>query len=223
MSRRAALVAGAVAALVVVGVLVVPFATRSRVLPASVPQPSPLLRTAVVVLPAQQSACVRRAAMDQHSEQLALRISTRGRRPVPLSLSISGPGYRAAATLPASYRDNDVVAMPLAPPDGPSRVTICLRNDGRSPVDLYATDEARTKTRVVTTVGGRRTRANPVLTFSEREPASLATRMETSAHRVATFRPGGPWLVWLAVALTVVAVPAALVAALATSGEGRRR
>jgi hypothetical protein len=125
--------------------------------------------------------------------------------------------------LSPTYRDNDVAAIPVQPPGRPSRVTICLRNAGGSPVDLYGSDEPRTKTRAVTTVGGRRARANPALTFSEREPATLAGRLSATADRVATFRPGGPWLVWLAVALTVIAVPAALVAALTSSGDDRRR
>jgi hypothetical protein len=77
---------------------------------------------------------------------------------------------------------------------------------------LYGASD-RTKTGAATRVRGRRQKANLQLAFYERRPATLAERWPQIAERMATFRPVGPWMVWLLGLLVVAGVPAAVAVA----------
>lgn len=213
MARRVALGASLAGALLVLVLVVLPFLREPRVLPASIPQPRPLLATSIVPLEGGQRACLRRVAIDDRSEVASIRVGTRRRPGVPLSLSVLGDGYRAGARHPPSYRDNDTVTFAIEPPATPRRVVICVGNEGRRPVDLYAAED-RTRTRAETLVDGRRAGPNFEIAFAERRTSSFASRFATTAHRLSTFRPGGPWLPWALAFLMIAGVPLALAVAL---------
>ena len=213
MGRAAALLAAVAGAVLVTVLLALPFGTKDRVLPAAIPQPTPLFSTPVVSVPGGKAACMRPATVDEHSEVANIKVGTRRRPAVPIRFTIRGDGYRATAGVPATYADNDTVPIPVEPPAEPERVRICVANEGERVIDLYAADD-RTRTRAETFVGGRRVAPNFDLWFTEREPASFADRAGTIAERIATFRPGGPWLPWLIGILVLAAVPLALVVAI---------
>src|SRR3954452_14649880 len=101
--------------LVVVAALVASWLLRDREFTASVPQPRPTARTAVVHVAPGGRACLDGATILRRSRVTRVRVGTLGRPGAPLTVTVSAPGYRAVARVPAgSYRDNDVVSAPIA-------------------------------------------------------------------------------------------------------------
>ena len=217
MRKWVALGAGAVGAAVVGLAIVYPFLRDARPFPATNPQPQPLFETSLIPLKAGQEACMSGGVIDEHSEVAYTRIGTRGKPPQPLLLSLSAPGYAWQARHPASYRDSDLVTFPVEPPEEPKRVAICLRNEGSRVIDLYAAAD-RTRTRNDTFVDEEHVAPNFVIWFTEQFQHSFAGRSPTIAQRIATFRPGGPWVPWTLIILFLAGVPLALVLALGRAG-----
>lgn len=215
MRRRALVVTGAVAA-VLVAVLAGPFLAGDRVLPAAVPQPPPLYGTALVPLEPGARACIRDATVDEHSELAQIKVGTRGRAAVPLSVTMTARGFRRELRRPADYRDNEVLALPLRPPAEPLAAIVCVRNEGARAVDLYGAAD-RSHTRSQTYVEGRLVPANFELSFRERAPASFLDRAGTIAERVATWRPGGGWVPLVVAVLVLIGVPVGLTVAIAAA------
>jgi hypothetical protein len=218
-ARTTLAVAVAGLALVVL-VLAVPFATEERALPAAIPQPAPLSPPELVAIPPGGEACLRGVTVDPRSELAEVRVATYGQPAIPFRLRLRGEGgWRTAARAPRGYADNATLRLPVDPPPAPVRATACVRNEGESPLALYGAAD-RTRTAVVTTVDGAPQPATAQLAFYERAPATLAERAPEIAERVATFRPVGPWLVWVLGGLVLVGVPVLLVVALARAARG---
>ena len=213
MARSIALGAGLLGAAAVGLLVVLPYLREPRLLPAANPQPPPLFETVVVPVEPAQEACLRNAVMDERSEVAYLRVGTRKGPAQPMRLTITGDGYRASARHPPIYADSDVLTFPVDPPEGPKEVEVCARNEGRRPVDLYAAAD-RTRTKADTFVDDQHVAPNFMLFFTERFEHSFARRSPTMAQRIATFRPGGPWLPWVLIVALLAGVPLALVGAL---------
>ncbi len=216
MARRLALVTGLIGLLLLAVLLLVPFAGKERLFFGTVPQPDPVSAVTLVPLRGGQEACFDEAVIDPRSEVAQFRVGTYGRPSQPLELTISGDGYRAAATVAAAdYDDNELQEIPLTPPREATEVSICIANAGSARVALYGTAD-RAKTRSQTKVDGRRSPANPLLRFVEAKPATLTDRLGTIADRVEVFRPPfiAAWMLWTLLALVVVGVPVAIVVAL---------
>ena len=213
MARWIALAAGLLGALVVGLTLILPFLREGRVLPAAIPQPSPLFGTALVSLEPGTEACMRNVVIDDRSEVAVLKVGTRRKPGQPLSFRIVAGDYVVERRHPPSYQDNDVVTFTAKPPGTPRRAEICVGNEGRAPVDLYAADD-RTRTRGETYVDGKRVFPNFMIFFTERFEIGFGRRFETIAHRLATFRPGGAWIPWALVIALLAGVPLALAVAL---------
>lgn len=214
--RRAALLAGLIGLVLIAVLLLVPFATKDRLLFGTFPQPQPVTEVALVELDGGQRACLDEAVVDEHSEVAQFRVGTYGRPSQPLRLTLTGAGYRDAVGIRAAdYADNDLLAVPVDAPDRATEVEICLANDGRRRVALYASAD-RTKTRSTTRMDGRAQDANFSIWFTEAAPASLADRAGTILERMEAFRPGfiSTWMLWTLLALVVVGMPVALVLAL---------
>jgi hypothetical protein len=208
----AVLVVGA-GVLVAVVVLAIAFLGKDRRFHASVPQPTPLESTAVVPVPAGESACLDGITVWPTSEVAEFRIGTRGKPPVPIGVTLSGPGgYRSTAHIPATWKDNDLLSARLDPPSRTLAGRFCLRNEGRRPVDVYAADD-RTQTLFATYVGAKRADANIDLAFFEAEPGTVANHAGSILDHMSVFRPGfiGPWLLWPLAVLVVLGVPCAFV------------
>ena len=201
----------ALAVIVLFAALVaVPFATKERDYPASIPQPSPLDFTSLVRLPPGAEACLGDAVVEEHSEQVRFRVGTLRRPGTPLTVTIDGEGYSQRMRIPGGYPDNLLHAVPIAPPARATPVRICIANEGARRVDLYgAADDTRGRSR--TEVDGRLVAANVVIGFWEREPRSIVERVPATAERIPVFRAAvvGEWLVWLLIPLFVIGVPVA--------------
>ena len=217
--RRAGLIAALAGLAAVVAGAVVwwsPWLTRERDYPASIPQPSPLYSTPVIQLRHGQQTCFGPAVMDTRSEQARFRVGTFFRSGQPLTMSISGPGYRVVRHVPGTYADNDLLSVTVPAPRADFAARVCLRNDGRRRVAIYAADD-RTKAPYETRVDGRIVTANPQFAFFERRPASIEDRLPTIVRRMEVFRPGfmGPWLFWPLFVLMAAGVPLLALGALA--------
>lgn len=221
MPRAAALAAGVVGAVLVTALLTVPFLQKERRLPAVIIQPSPLFATALIPLKPDTTACIRGAAIDSHSEVALFQVGTRQKPGVPLEFTVSGEGYRQRVRRSGDYEDNEIVSVQIRPPERPTSVSICLRNRGDRRVDLYGTGDTSAAP-VVADVDGARVQ-NFNMSFFEADDATLLQRKRATAERTARFRPVGPNVVLLLALLVVVAVPAALVAAMALAARDRER
>lgn len=178
---------------------------------ATTPQPKPLYTATTVPLDPGQRSCLDRAVVDQYSEQARLLVFLDGQPAVPLELSLSGRGYRAAARVPATYADSSPVQVAVRPPARPLEVTICVRNAGARKIELFASND-RTKSRSQNRVDGRPVGANFDVVFTERAPVSIAKRLPASLQRASAFRLFGvsPVLLWPLLILFAVGVPLAV-------------
>jgi hypothetical protein len=214
-ARGVALASFAVALLLFALLGVVPFVTKKRDQPASVPNPPPLSVVSLDVVRPGSTLCMAGVAVDPHGQVARMRIGTFGKPGPRLQLSLSGPGYRSRASEAGGYADNLLHSFTIAPPRKPQLAHVCLANRGRSKIALYAAaDSARSRAAV--TIDGRSVTATPTLGFYEARPVSIADRMSLSVDRIATFR--GPfshvWMIWLLLALFAIGVPLGIGAAL---------
>ncbi len=214
--RRAAAIVAAVAIVAGLAAIGPRYLTRGRDYVAVTPQPPPLVPPASISVPGHDAACMDLVALDSHSEQARLSAHTAGKRAMPLELTLTGPGYRAQGRIPATYADGQTIAVDVRPPPRSLIATACVRNLGGKLVSLAAVID-RSKTRSRVNVNGVPTPAGFVLTFYERKPTSILSRLGVSLRRMDVLRPGVvvPATLWVLLALFVVGVPAIAVWAFA--------
>jgi hypothetical protein len=207
-ARLAALAGGAVIAIAAIGVGL-GFLARERDYPATIPQPSPLLRTALVAVAPGARACWGPVVVDTHGARALIKVGTNGKPDAPLTLTLTAPGWSVRRTIAPTYANNAVIAVDVPSPAHDVAATACVANTGRDPVVLYAADD-RTKAPYDTRVGRREVRAVPQLAFFERNRHSIAARLPLTFERMRAFRWGvlGPWLFWPLALLFVAGVPA---------------
>ena len=214
--RRAAVIVAVVAIVAGLAVAAPGYLTRKRDYVAVTPQAPSVNDPLVVGLPGQGRACMDRVALDTHSEQARLQVSTPGRRAMPLQLTVTGPGYRTQGRVPARYGDGQWVEVAVTPPRRSLVATVCVRNLGPDPIDLAEVgDRARSRSNV--TINGISSPAGIVLTFYERRPTSILSRLPVSLQRMDVLRPGvvAPATLWPLLVLFVAGVPAVAVWAFA--------
>ena len=211
--RRAALVSALV--VLALGALLAgrPFLLVDHDRLTTTPQPQPLVAIALIPLRGDQQACLNQAVIDERSQELRFRVGTFGLRPPPLLVTIRGAGYRERERVPAGgYVDSETLAVPVAQPASPRLVTICIRNEGRHKIVLYAAAD-RTRSRSITRVDGTSVRPNVVIAFAERRGQSMLEHLPVILHRLTAFRPVGEWLLWPLAILFALGVPAGMLAA----------
>jgi hypothetical protein len=215
--RRLALVIG-LAALVAAGVVWgIPFLSDERDYVAVTPQPDPLVEVSLIPLRGGQVACMDDAVLDTRSEEARFRVGTNFGPPVPLDLTITGGGYTERLEVPATYRDSEVIRVPIEPPARETAVSICIRNRGDRRVALYGAAD-RTNSRSQVRVDGRPVTPDFGIVFYEREPASIADRLPTAIQRATVFRgPLSADLLWVVLVLFVVGTPLGVLLALVWS------
>jgi hypothetical protein len=215
----------AVAAVLLFGAAVwlVPWATRPRDMPASVPSPRALDAIGYVTVAPGSEACGGAVAMEQHSEVALITVYTRRRLGPPLELSVTGAGYRETARLAGGYADGLEHGLVLRPPSDDVLVRACVRNRGRAPALLAASPD-RARSRSLAVVDGRRTDRSFWLAFYERDHPSVLDRVPATLERMSTFRPAvvGPWLLWPLLLLVVFGIPAGAIYAWRHALAGER-
>jgi hypothetical protein len=194
------LVLGLVLLVAAAAIWAVPFVTREQEFTAATPQPDPLFVTATLPLPGGEQACMEGAVVDPLSEVARLRVAAGS--PMPLELTVGDGVY----TIPPTYRVGQPLHVRIEPPREATETTICVRNQGRRAIELAASDD-RTNARRPVEVGGAPYTQNFVITFSEREPRSIADGLPTSLDRASAFRPVSAAVLWPLLALFVLGVP----------------
>lgn len=203
-----------VAGVVVVGAaiaLTVTWLLRDRSFVASVPQPPALEQIALVTVPARQQACLGGITIPADADLARMQAGTMGKPPTPLTVVASGAGgYRAVTRVPPTWADNGEVYVPLRPPAHAVAGRLCVRNDGRHDIALYAAAD-RAQTVAFTTVHGKVVTGNFDLAFFESRPSSIADHVARIASDLSVFRPiGGTGLMIVLGLLVVLAIPGLL-------------
>lgn len=220
-SLLTALGAGAVL-IVLLLALILPPLQQSRRIATEVPQPPPLTSVALVEIPGGQQACMDEIGLLPGRQVAEMRIGTYGRAPSPLLFALTASGYSETVSVPPRYVDNGLLDVAF---DGPAKVlegTVCVTNQGRTPVALYAAAE-RSESRSTTTVDGRLWPANFDLAFYVAKPRSLLADAATIMRRLRLFHAHvGLGLLWALAILFAIGVPLAAVAALTSAGTTRR-
>lgn len=198
-------------ALVLVGWVayeVVPWLTKERDFPSTIPQSPGLSSLATVELGKGETLCMRDVAMEPHARQARFRTASFFRKGPALEFRISGPGYRVVRRIAGGYPDNFSHVVAIDPPPREMLVTVCFRNTGRRKMALYgANDTARSRVQV--TLNGITQPVAPQLAFYEATPVSIADRLSSVVRRIAAFHGflGQTWLVWLLGALVLAGTP----------------
>src|SRR5437763_3362531 len=218
MRRRASLPVVVFVVAVVAGTIAmaIPFVTRNRDFPASIPSPAPLFNTDVLNVAPGASTCFDKAVPEQHSREARFRTTSFGATAgPPLRLTLSGPGYMHSYAVAGGYPKVGEQRVAIEPPSRPTPLRVCIANRRTRPVGLFASND-RTRSRSLATVGGRPTGVSVVFGFWETGVVDVRRRLPDMAERLTIFRPayGGRWFVWLLAALLVVGIPAALLVAL---------
>ena len=197
------------------GFVAVPFLTKKHDIPAEVPSPPPLYVTSLDVMQPHQRLCMTDVAISAESQEMRFRVGTYFKPGPPLAVTVRSPGYSAGVRVPAGYADNATLAVPVPRPPSSRLVTVCIRNDGRRKIALYAAED-RAQSRVNVFRDGERLPATPSLSFNEHQAHSIAQRAGVTAGRIAVFRGllDHTWIVWLLVFLTLIVVPVLIAAGL---------
>ncbi len=220
--ERALTVVGAVVLLVILLVtLILPYLDQHRRIATEVPQPAPLFATSLVELLHSQRGCADEIGLLPGRQVAEMRIGTFGKPASPLLVTLIAPGYREAVSVAPSYVDNSLLEIPFSGPAKALDGSVCVTNEGRHPVALYASAD-RTKSRSTTTVAGRLWPSNFDLSFYAAHEESLLDQAGTIMRRLRLFHAHvGLGLLWLLAVLFVIGVPLASVAAV-VAATGRR-
>jgi hypothetical protein len=218
MRSPSAIAAGvfAGALLVFTIVLAIPFLTKKRDYPAAITSPPALTEVALDDVAPGRRLCMTQITADPHSQVARFVVGTYGKPGPPLTLDLTGPGYRSSAKIAGGYPDNQVQQVRVPPPARALLVRACIRNNGATKIALYSADDGHATSRAAVTVGANRLVATPAFGFWEAAPQSIAARAPLTAHRIAVFRGplGYTWVVWLVLALALVGLTAGLAAVL---------
>jgi hypothetical protein len=226
--RRWALI-GAVVVFVLGALLVVrPFVSEQRPMPSEIPSPASLVETSSVPLDPGHPACFDDVVAERHSEFVQFRVSAPNGPAPQLTVTIKGPGYAASAVIPPGLQDTQTAQAPIPAPPADVPVRVCISNDGKTPIALFASTD-RTRSRSATVIDGKTVYASVWFAFYEPQWRAISERVPLTIDRMSVFRPGyaAPWVLWIIAVLFLVGVPIgvvwALVRALRDDGAGDLR
>jgi hypothetical protein len=198
-----------------------PFLARDRDVATSTPSPGPYYSRLDVPLRPGSQACVARVPLDTATGRVRFRVA--GRRPglARVAIEAAAPGYRQRRALTVRL-PRDMTPAPalaaIAPPPSDRLGTVCLRNQGDSPLGVYGTNEAPSIGLSQTSVDGRSLGAThgAELALFEARRASVLGRLGTLASRAADLTGGlaPAWLVWPLAVLLVAGAPLAVLGGL---------
>lgn len=213
--RRWAII-GAVVVFVLGAVFVArPFVATQRDMPAEIPSPASLVSTSSVPLAPGKPVCFDNAVAERHSELVRFRVSSPAGPAPQMTVTVDGPGYDAKAVIPAGLLDTQTAQAPIPAPPTDVPVRVCIRNDGTTPVGLFASND-RTRSRSLATIDGKNTGQSVWFAFYEPRWRAISERVPLTIDRMTVFRPSWvhPWLLWIIAVLFLAGVPIAVVWAL---------
>jgi len=203
-----------------------PYVELRRLPLTSSPGLQPLFGRADVTLNARRRLCIAPVALDTDTDLAQFEV-TSPKRPQPLLVRATGPGYRSSAIVRDYPADTlTPVFGTLTPPRRDIVGTVCITNRGRAAIALLGTNEPRSLTTPNPTVGGRTlTNQDVTLDLYSSHPQSIASRLGTILHRASAFTGdlAPVWLLWPIAVLVMIGIPAAIVAGFAASLREERR
>jgi hypothetical protein len=213
--RRWAII-GAVVVFVLGAVFVVrPFLAKQRDMPAEIVSPASLVSTSSVPLDPGHPVCFENAVAERHSEFVRFRVSSPEGPAPQMTVTVKGGGYSASAVIPAGLLDTQTAQAPIPAPGVDAPVTVCIRNDGKTPTGLFASND-RTRSRSVAVIDGKSTNQSVWFGFYEPRWRAISERVPLTIDRMTVFRPSWvhSWLLWILFVLFVAGIPIAAVWAL---------
>jgi hypothetical protein len=218
MRKPVALTLYAIALALFAALVLVPFLTEKRDIPAEEPSPPPLTSTDRVIVPGGGRLCMTDLAISKESRRLSFKVGTYSRPGPALAVKVKASGYSSAAEVPAGFADNSVLDVPIAAPPSGRLATVCIRNRGARKIAFYAASD-QAHSRVKPFVDDKFQTATPTLSFAEAHKVSIAQRAGVIAGRIAVFRGflDQAWIVWLLAVAMLVGVPLLVAAGLAAS------
>ena len=192
--NRASVIAVVVATLLGALVVFVPH-LRSRLVSDGTPVPQPLITLMLYPVPAHAEACMDQVAVEPGAQSALVDIRTTHFGP-PLRLTVQGESYSQTFRLPKGSISGPIV-FPFQGPRKSQLTTACIRNLGKTDVQLVGTNEPRTLSRPRMSIGGVATDGEFSLAFRSANGESTFKLAGTIADRIAAFKPAfaQPWLV----------------------------
>jgi hypothetical protein len=176
----------------------------------SSPGLSALFSREVVLLDANESACLAPVTFYADTGQARVRVQVPRRRAPRLDLEMRAPGYRERITVPPiEPRAEGEVRVEFPQPGREVTGEFCFHNRGPTPINLIGTNEGRSLTPVELTVDGRpKENASLELALLRAGGHSLASRRSEIVDRASAFTAGlvPGWLLW-PIGLLLVGLP----------------
>ncbi len=212
MCRAAVL--GAVVVFVLGALFVVrPFMAAQRDQPAEIPSPASLVSTDVVPVAPGHPVCFDHAVAERHSEWIRFKVASPAGPAPALAVHLKGPpSYDYTAQVPPGTLDGQMVQASIPAPLADVPVRVCIRNRGKQPVALFASND-RTRSRSHAIIDGEDTNKSVWFAFYEPVPRAITERLPDTIERMTVFRPqwvGRP-LLWAIALLFLVGMPIAVV------------
>lgn len=206
----AVLVALAVLA-VLAGARFVPWLTSKQDVELSSPTTPPLnTGLTVVTVKPRQVLCVN--AVDLGPSYHSAHLLVAG--PATLALTLSAPGFSSTSRA-VTRADAFPLAIPVRMPRGAVLGQACVRNDGSAPFQLEGNVEPRTQSRPGSTLDGKAIQPQVPISFWRGKRETRIAALIGGIPHMAVFKPVGAWFFWIVLVLVLVAVPAAVITALA--------
>jgi hypothetical protein len=214
---RLALAAAGLALAFAAAYWIVPYLTRERETVSGVPVPPPFAVQQPLPLGGGQRACLDRVAFNPDSELAELTVVNRARSGPPLTVTAAAGPYRERGAIARGYSAPTVLRASIDPPRRSRLGRFCVENRGRRRVALLGTREARTLSRPAATIDGEPAPGDISLRFLAAEPGTVPERLGSLVDRMSAFKPTAleKPILWLVLALVVLAVPALALYALA--------
>jgi hypothetical protein len=199
----------ALAATALAAALFAGFLTEKREVVAATPSPRPVFDVSLVDVPPDEELCIADVTIPGDARQLRFHVLTEGRRGPALVVTLRARGYDERLTVAGGYPDSTLISVPMNPPPAARLGEVCLRHNGRAPIELVGSEEERTKSRPESSVGATVLDADTYLAFYANGPATALDRAGAIVDHMSAFRPVvvGPWLIWPLLALVVLGVP----------------
>jgi hypothetical protein len=214
--RRWAAICGALV-LLAGGLFVVrPFLAKERVYPAEVASPPAVTTLSTVPLAPGAPVCFDHVVVEGRSQVAQFKVSTAARAGgPPLRVTLDGPGYHLAPTVPAGYLDDSVLSVPVVQAPTPTPLHVCIANLGKRPIALFSSFHDRARSRSVAFIGRHDTGQSVWFSFYENKPGTIPEHLSLTLKRMTVFRPHwvGRGLLWVLFFLFLVGVPVAVVVA----------
>lgn len=191
-------------------------APRADIWATPTPQPDQAAPLVPVKVPPGRTVCVDNVPFGPEARYVWVTPLPGGVTKRPIDVVARAPGYVAKAQIPAGTFDNQPAYVRLRPTARTERSgSLCLTPNERHAVSFYGVPSlGRIQSRSVTTIDDVQAPATLSVTVLTGISSPINSRLDTLTARIAAFRPGGTWLIWILGLLVVFGAPAAIACAL---------